>query len=47
MIYPDNAATSFPKPEAVYQALNRFARHDLANPGWAGYKMALATEGAL
>ena len=26
MIYLDNAATSFPKPEAVYQALDRFAR---------------------
>src|SRR5437588_726074 len=32
MIYLDNAATSFPKPEAVYQALDRFARPDLANP---------------
>jgi len=26
MIYLDNAATSFPKPEAVYQAHDRFAR---------------------
>jgi cysteine desulfurase / selenocysteine lyase len=33
MIYLDNAATSFPKPEGVYQALDRFARSDLANPG--------------
>ena len=47
MIYLDNAATSFPKPEAVYQALDRFARHDLANPGRAGHKMALAAERAL
>src|SRR5437016_12209106 len=46
-IYLDNAATSFPKPEAVYQALDRFARHDLANPGRAGHKMALAAERAL
>src|SRR5881394_213832 len=44
MIYLDNAATSFPKPEAVYQALDRFARTDLANPGRAGHKMALAAE---
>ena len=36
MIYLDNAATSFPKPEAVYQALDRFARHELANPGRPG-----------
>jgi cysteine desulfurase family protein len=47
MIYLDNAATSFPKPETVYRALDRFARHDLANPGRAGHKMALAAERAL
>src|SRR6266853_3479205 len=47
MIYLDNAATSFPKPESVYQALDRFARQDLANPGRAGHKMALAAERAL
>jgi cysteine desulfurase family protein len=44
MIYLDNAATSFPKPEGVYTALDRFARHSLANPGRAGHKMALAAE---
>src|SRR6266550_2753571 len=47
MIYLDNAATSFPKPESVYQTLDRFARTDLANPGRAGHKMALAAERAL
>jgi cysteine desulfurase family protein len=47
MIYLDNAATSFPKPEAVYQALDHFARHSLANPGRAGHKMALAAERAV
>src|SRR5204862_6972974 len=47
MIYLDNAATSFPKPEAVYQALDAFARRNLANPGRAGHKMALAAEHAL
>ncbi len=47
MIYLDNAATSFPKPESVYQALDRFARTELANPGRAGHKMALAAERAL
>src|SRR2546430_17419203 len=46
-IYLDNAATSFPKPESVYQALDRFARQSLANPGRAGHKMALAAERAL
>src|SRR5947208_11480737 len=47
MIYLDNAATSFPKPEAVYRALDCFARQSLANPGRAGHKMALAAEHAL
>jgi cysteine desulfurase family protein len=45
--YLDNAATSFPKPEGVYAALDHFARHSLANPGRAGHKMALAAERAL
>src|SRR5216683_1916136 len=47
MTYLDNAATSFPKPEAVYLALDAFARSDLANPGRGGHKMALAAERAL
>ncbi len=47
MIYLDNAATSFPKPEAVYQTMDRFARTSLANPGRAGHRMALAAEQAL
>src|SRR5947209_6579863 len=47
MIYLDNAATSFPKPESVYQALDRFARTSLANPGRAGHKMAIEAERAL
>jgi cysteine desulfurase / selenocysteine lyase len=42
--YLDNAATSFPKPEAVYAALDRCARTQLANPGRAGHRMALASE---
>ena len=47
MIYLDNAATSFPKPEAVYTALDHFARHSLANPGRSGHKMAQAAEHAI
>jgi cysteine desulfurase family protein len=46
-IYLDNAATSFPKPESVYRAMDEFARTSLANPGRAGHKMALAAERAL
>ena len=47
MIYLDNAATSFPKPEPVYQVLDRFARTSLANPGRAGHRMAMAAERTL
>ena len=47
MIYLDNAATSFPKPEPVYQALDAFARSTLANPGRSGHRMALASERVL
>ena len=44
MLYLDNAATSFPKPEPVYLALDQFARNSLANPGRAGHAMAVAAE---
>jgi cysteine desulfurase/selenocysteine lyase len=47
MIYLDNAATSFPKPEPVYQALDRFARTQLANPGRSGHRMATEAEHTL
>ncbi|KXG73854.1 aminotransferase class V-fold PLP-dependent enzyme [Thermotalea metallivorans] len=41
MIYLDNAATTFPKPEAVYQAVDRCMRNFGANPGRSGHKLAL------
>jgi cysteine desulfurase family protein len=44
MIYLDNAATSFPKPEAVYLALDDFARTKLANPGRSSHRMAKEAE---
>ena len=47
MIYLDNAATSFPKPEPVYQAMDAFARTSLANPGRSGHRMALDSERVL
>ncbi|MEA3375772.1 MAG: aminotransferase class V-fold PLP-dependent enzyme [Chloroflexota bacterium] len=40
MIYLDNAATSFPKPESVYQAVDHFSRYVGANPGRSGYDTA-------
>jgi len=44
MIYLDNAATSWPKPEAVYQTMDTFLREKGANPGRSGYDMAVAAE---
>jgi cysteine desulfurase family protein len=44
MLYLDNAATSFPKPESVYQALDQFARTQLANPGRSSHRMAKEAE---
>src|SRR5262245_24124365 len=40
-IYLDNAATSFPKPPAVLQAMMRYATELGASPGRGGYAQAL------
>ena len=42
MIYLDNAATTFPKPDAVWDAMDRFARNDAGNPGRSGHRFATA-----
>ncbi|GAG05262.1 unnamed protein product, partial [marine sediment metagenome] len=41
MIYLDNAATSWPKPEAVYQAMDSFMRNIGASPGRSGHRPAI------
>lgn len=41
MVYFDNAATSFPKPEIVYNSIMTAMREYGANPGRSGHKMAL------
>lgn len=41
MIYLDNAATSFPKPEAVYMEMDRCMREYCANPGRGGHVLSL------
>lgn len=41
MIYLDNAATSFPKPEEVYLAVENTMRNQGANPGRSGHKRAI------
>ena len=42
MIYLDNAATSWPKPESVYQTMDEFLRTKAGNPGRGGHSMAIA-----
>ncbi len=44
MIYLDNAATSWPKPESVYRAMDEFARQFAGNPGRSGHRMAVESE---
>jgi cysteine desulfurase / selenocysteine lyase len=44
LIYLDNAATTFPKPEEVYHFMDRFYRKHGVNPGRSGFDAALETE---
>jgi cysteine desulfurase family protein len=39
--YLDNAATTYPKPEVVYQAMDRFAREIGGSPGRSGHHCSL------
>lgn len=41
LIYFDNAATSFPKPEEVYKRVDHILRNVGGNPGRSGHRMAL------
>ena len=41
MIYLDNAATSFPKPDCVYREMDRCMREYCANPGRGGHMLSL------
>jgi cysteine desulfurase family protein len=41
IIYLDNGATSFPKPEEVYVQMDRFYREYGVNPGRSGYDMCM------
>ena len=45
MIYMDCAATSWPKPEAVYEAMDSFMRHRGVNPGRSGYRLSVEASG--
>jgi cysteine desulfurase family protein len=41
MIYLDNAATSWPKPESVYEAVNHCLREEGGNPGRSSHSLAI------
>ena len=40
--YFDNAATSFPKPDTVSEAMSSFLRRQAVNPGRSGFDLSLA-----
>ena len=42
--YLDNAATTWPKPEVVYTAMDQFFRSYGVNPGRSGYDLAVSAE---
>jgi cysteine desulfurase family protein len=44
LIYLDNSATAFPKPEEVYQFMDSFYRNHGVNPGRSGFDAAIETE---
>jgi selenocysteine lyase/cysteine desulfurase len=44
MIYLDNAATSWPKPEIVYQTMDKFLRESGGNPGHGSHSLAAAAK---
>ena len=42
VVYLDNAATSFPKPMSVYNAVEKTMRDSCGNPGRSGHKLSLS-----
>lgn len=44
MIYLDNAATSWPKPEIVYQTMDRFLREKGGNAGHGSHSLAMSAQ---
>ena len=43
LIYLDNGATSFPKPDEVYKFMDHFYRNFGVNPGRSGYDLCMET----
>ncbi len=47
MVYLDNAATSYPKPDAVHQAVAEYMRSGMGNPGRGGHRRAVQNNALL
>ena len=47
LIYLDNGATSYPKPEEVYRFMDQFYRSQGVNPGRSGYDLSIETGNVL
>jgi cysteine desulfurase/selenocysteine lyase len=47
LIYLDNGATTFPKPEEVYTAINDALRNYAVNPGRSGYDLCMIAGGVV
>lgn len=44
IVYMDNAATSWPKPDSVLEEIDRFYRQVGANPGRSGHRLSVEAE---
>jgi hypothetical protein len=44
MIYLDNAATTWPKPDSVWAAVVTCGKHKCGNPGRSGHRLAVAAD---
>ena len=44
LIYLDNSATTYPKPESVYKFMDSFYRENGVNPGRSGFDDAIKAE---
>lgn len=47
IIYFDNAATTYPKPESVYRAVDRYSRRHCGNPSRGSHSLALSAAEAV
>lgn len=44
MIYLDNAATTWPKPDSVWESVVACGKHKCGDPGRSGHRLAVAVD---